>query len=56
MVKNAKSFHYGKVLKQLDGKNVNTGWDTVIYSKGVPNKSLPYIIYRIQDGEYAQVY
>lgn len=56
MVKGAKSFNYNKLLRQLEGKTVETGWDNVIYTGGVPDKSLPYIIYRIKDGEYAQVY
>lgn len=56
MVKEAKSFQYEKLLQALDGKTIETGWDNVIYTQGVPDKSLPYIIYRIKDGEYAQVY
>lgn len=56
MVKGAKSFNYDKLLRQLDGKTVETGWDNVVYTNGVPDKSLPYIIYRVKDGEYAQVY
>lgn len=56
MVKDAKSFQYGKLLQALEGKTIETGWDNVTYTKGIPDKSLPYIIYRIKDGEYAQVY
>lgn len=56
LVREAKSFKYGRLLKLLKNKNINTGWDNVVYSNGVPDKSLPYIIYRVQNGEYAQVY
>ena len=56
LVKETKSFKYDKILKQLEANPINTGWDTVTFINGIPEKSLPYVVYRIRDGEYTQVY
>lgn len=56
LIRQAKSFRYERILSELRGKKINTGWDEVVYRGGVPQKQLPYTIYRIRNGKYTQVY
>lgn len=55
-IKQAKSFNYKRIMRQLNNRLIDTGWDNVTYTNGVPDKSLPYTIYRIHNGKYTQVY
>ena len=50
------SFDYNEMHKTLNKQLVQTGWGNVVYTDGVPDRSLKYVIYRIEKGEYTQVY
>jgi len=57
MVEKAGSFDYDKVAKAVNGGTaIATGWGNVTYTKGRPNKSINYRIYRQKNGDYAQVH
>ncbi len=50
------SFDYTALHNTLNKQVVQTGWGNVMYTDGVPDRSLKYIIYKIENGEYTQVY
>ena len=55
MVNSAKSFKYGRVLKQIKGHKTDTGWGNAMFEKGEPDVSAPFTVYRIKDGVYTQL-
>lgn len=55
MVNGAKSFKYSRVLKQLNGRKIDTGWGNTSFEKGEPDVAAPFTIYHIKDGEYTQL-
>ena len=55
-VNQAQSFAPAKLARSLNKKLVQTGWGNVVYTDGIPDRSLKYAIYRFENGEYAQVY
>ena len=55
MVNGAKSFKYGRVLKQLKGHKTDTGWGNTVFKRGEPDVAAPFTVYRIKDGEYTQL-
>lgn len=50
------SFDYKELHKTLNKQLVQTGWGNVVYTDGVPDRSLKYAIYKIENGEYTQVH
>lgn len=56
MVNKSKSFAYDK-LSQVTGNNsFDTVWGEVSFENGRPKNAVNYSIYRLNDGEYTQVY
>lgn len=56
LVESAGSTNYDKLQKKLDGQLMSAGWGNVVYTSGVPDRSLKYAIYRYENGEYTQVW
>ena len=56
LVEAAGSFNYDKLQKKLDKQLVTAGWGNVVYTSGVPDRSLKYAIFRYENGEYTQVW
>ena len=52
----AGSFDYDALQKKFDKQLIPTGWGNVVYTDGVPDRSLKYAIYKIEGKEYTQVY
>lgn len=52
----AKSLKYDTMTKTLNESHLDTAFGEMMYLNGNPEKSITYSIYKIQDGEYAQVY
>ena len=55
-VNQAQKLCPAKLARSLNKKLVQTGWGNVVYTDGIPDRSLKYAIYRFENGEYAQVY
>ncbi len=56
LAKQADGFKYEDLQKMMNKQLIRTGWGTVVYTNGVPDRSLKYAIYRFENGEYTQVY
>lgn len=52
----AGTLDYNALAKALVGSKLETAWGEAEYSGGNPLKSLNYGIYRLENGEYTQVY
>lgn len=56
LVQRAGNFVYDDLHKSLNKQLISVGWGNVVYTDGVPDRSLKYAIYRFENGEYTQVY
>ena len=56
LVNLADSFDYADLTGSLEGNVFKMPWGEVIYHNGNPAKSINYGVYRLQNGEYTQVY
>lgn len=56
LVDKADSFKYKALAKALQGNKFETAWGEMMFTNGNPEKSINYGIYKLQDGEYTQVY
>ena len=56
LVNKTDSFAYEKLAAAVNKKKVDTTWGEMMFNNGNPDNSVHYSVYRIQNGEYAQVY
>ncbi len=56
LVIHTDSFAYDDIVKNMDNRLLSVGWGKVIYTGGIPDRSLKYAIYRYEKGEYTQVW
>ena len=56
LVDKADSFKYGDLAKALGKDKVETVWGERTFVNGNPDKSINYGIYKLEGGEYTQVY
>ncbi len=56
LVNKANSLKYDDLVKTLNENHLDTAFGEMMYINGNPEKSISYSIYKIQNGEYAQVY
>ncbi len=56
LVGKADSFAYDKLASVLNSQSVDAGWGETMFNNGNPQNSINYGIYRLQSGEYTQVY
>lgn len=56
LVEKSDSFTYNKLAKTLSENKVDTGWGEMVFNNGNPQESINYGIYKLQAGEYTQVY
>ncbi len=56
LVKKAGSVKYEDLSKELQNKSIDAGWSNMMYVNGNPSKDINYSIYKLENGEYTQVY
>lgn len=56
LVGKASSFKYADLAKALNNNRFETAWGEMLFTNGNPEKSISYGIYKLQEGEYTQVY
>lgn len=56
MVNKSKSFAYDKLAEAVNNNSFDTAWGEVSFENGRPKNAVTYSVYRLNDGEYTQVY
>lgn len=56
LVDKSDSFSYNKLASVLNNNTIDTGWGEMMFNNGNPQDSINYGIYKLQSGEYTQVY
>ena len=55
LVKQSDSFDYAKLIKKAANCKIDIGWGETVFTDGIPEQTVGYHIYRIENGEYTQV-